>query len=53
MKDLSEKKLEKAMEAALSKNWVSADTIRKKGFQLVFINKNQRIDPAVIYFLKV
>jgi hypothetical protein len=47
IKDLSEKKLEKALEAALSKNWVSADTIKKKGFQLVFINKNQRIDPAV------
>ncbi|WP_121811633.1 basic secretory protein-like protein [Mucilaginibacter kameinonensis] len=47
IKDLSEKKLEKAMEAALAKNWVSADTIKKRGFQLVFINKNQHIDPAV------
>ncbi|QEM08560.1 basic secretory protein-like protein [Mucilaginibacter rubeus] len=47
VKDLSEKKLEKAMEAALAKNWASADTIKKKGFQLVFINKNQHIDPAV------
>ncbi|MEO3403271.1 basic secretory protein-like protein [Mucilaginibacter sp. CAU 1740] len=45
--DLSEKKLEKAMEVALAKNWVSADTIKKYGYQLVFINKNQRIDPAV------
>jgi hypothetical protein len=47
IKNLSEKKLEKAIEVALSKNWVSADTIKKKGYQLVFINKNQRIDPVV------
>lgn len=40
-------KLEKALMYEFSKNWVSADTVKKKGYQLVFISKYPELDPQL------
>ncbi|HKG07592.1 MAG TPA: basic secretory protein-like protein [Pedobacter sp.] len=40
-------KLEKELMYQFSKNWISADTIRKKGYQLVFISKDLDLDPVL------
>lgn len=40
-------KLEKELRHSLSKNWVSSDTIKKKGYQLVFISKDPDLDQEV------
>jgi len=36
-----------SLQDALQKNWVSVDTIKKDGYQLVFINKNEKFDPTI------
>jgi hypothetical protein len=38
---------QQSLEDALHKNWVSVDTIKKDGYQLVFINKNEKFDPTI------
>ena len=35
------------LQNALHKNWKSVDTINKKGYQLVFINKNSDFNPTI------
>ncbi len=40
-------KLEKELRYKLSKNWVSADTLYKKGYQLIFISKDPNLDQIV------
>lgn len=40
-------KFEKEMMYQFSKNWVSADTLKKKGYQLVFISKDPNFDQSV------
>lgn len=40
-------KLEKALMYQFSKNWISADTVKKGKYQLVFISKAPEFDPAV------
>lgn len=40
------KSFEKTLMYQLSRNWVSADTINKKGYQLVFISKAPDFDPV-------
>ncbi|MFD2146665.1 basic secretory protein-like protein [Mucilaginibacter antarcticus] len=35
------------LQEALHKNWASVDTIKKDGFQLVFINKNSDFVPSI------
>lgn len=37
--------MSKSLSAALAKNWVSSDTTTKKGYTLVFINKDPNIAP--------
>lgn len=41
------KGFQNSLQAALHKNWTSVDTIRKDGYQLVFINKNSDFNPAI------
>lgn len=41
------KRLEKEMMYQFSKNWLSADTVKKKGYQLVFISKDPGLDPQL------
>jgi len=41
------KRLEQEMMYQFSKNWLSADTIKKKGYQLVFISKDPGLDPQL------
>lgn len=41
------KKFEKELMYQFSRNWLSSDTIKKKGYQLVFISKDPDLDPAV------
>jgi hypothetical protein len=36
-----------SLQEALHKNWTSVDTIRKDGYQLVFINKNADFVPSI------
>ncbi|WP_256007538.1 basic secretory family protein [Pedobacter deserti] len=43
----NDKNLEKALMHQFSKNWFSADTIKKDGYQLVFISKAPEFDPVV------
>lgn len=38
---------QQSLESALHKNWVSVDTIKKDGYSLVFINKNEKFDPTI------
>lgn len=38
---------ESTLSAELKKNWVSVDTIKKDGYQLVFIDKNSKFDPVI------
>ncbi|SFH38993.1 basic secretory family protein [Pedobacter insulae] len=42
---LTQKKkvMSKSLQAALASNWVSSDTTRKKGYTLIFINKDPQI----------
>nr|WP_084406873.1 basic secretory protein-like protein [Pedobacter panaciterrae] len=35
------------LQEALRKNWASVDTIKKDGYQLVFINKNSDFNPVI------
>jgi len=39
--------LEKTLRYELSRHWVSADTIKKKGYELVFISKDPNLDQQV------
>jgi cytochrome oxidase Cu insertion factor (SCO1/SenC/PrrC family) len=43
----NQKNLEKALMAQFAKNWVSADTIVKNNYQLVFISKDPNLDLKV------
>jgi hypothetical protein len=36
-----------SLQKALHKNWTSVDTIKKDGYQLVFINKNSAFNPVI------
>lgn len=38
---------QQSLNDALHKNWVSVDTIKKNGYSLVFINKNEKFNPTV------
>lgn len=38
---------QQSLQDALHKNWVSVDTIKKDGYSLVFINKNEKFNPTV------
>ena len=38
---------QQSLNDALHKNWVSVDTIKKDGYSLVFINKNEEFNPAI------
>jgi hypothetical protein len=40
----NDNKLEKELRYQLSRRWVSADTMKKKGYQLVFISKDPNFD---------
>lgn len=40
-------KLEKELAYQFSRNWVSVDTLKKKGYQLVFISKDPNLDQTV------
>ncbi len=40
-------KFEKELRVKFAKNWVSSDTIKKKGYQLVFISKDPNLDQNV------
>ncbi|MCC8426267.1 basic secretory family protein [Mucilaginibacter sp. UR6-11] len=40
-------KFQQTLQDQLHKNWNSVDTIRKDGYQLVFINKNSDFSPAI------
>jgi len=37
---------QQSLNDALHKNWVSVDTIKKDGYSLVFINKNEKFNPT-------
>lgn len=47
VKNKSVKTIEKTLRYELSRNWVSADTIKKNGYQLVFISKDPALDLQV------
>lgn len=40
-------KLERELRFKLSKNWVSSDTLKKKGYQLIFISKDPNLNQTV------
>ncbi|RZK58601.1 MAG: secretory protein, partial [Pedobacter sp.] len=40
-------KFERELRVKFAKNWVSSDTIKKKGYQLVFISKDPNLDQKV------
>jgi len=47
VKNKSQKKIQKELFTALSKNWVSYSKEKHKGYNLTFISKDPNLDPAV------
>jgi hypothetical protein len=47
IKNKSQKKIQKELFTALSKNWVSYSKEKHKGYELTFISKDPNLDPAV------
>ncbi len=47
VKNKSQKKIQKELFTALSKNWVSYSKEKHKGYTLTFISKDPNLDPAV------
>lgn len=47
VKDQSQKNIEKELQAALQKNWISYSVDKKKGYSLTFISKDPNLDPTV------
>lgn len=47
VKNKSQKKIQKELFAALSKNWVSYSKEKHKGYELTFISKDPDLDPTV------
>lgn len=41
------RRLEKELMFQFSRNWISADTLKKNGYQLVFISKDPKLDPVL------